>query len=76
VYARQYPPLPESLLSSLLEEDEVMPVSRELADQFMSEILLDSELDAPKRMSWQLPQLLPQRADLPDLRGSLRLPLL
>jgi hypothetical protein len=53
-----------------------MPVSRELADQFMSEILLDSELDAPKRMSWQLPQLLPQRADLPDLRGSLRLPLL
>jgi hypothetical protein len=46
VYARQYPPLPESLLSSLLEEDEVMPLSRELADQFMSEILPDSELDA------------------------------
>jgi hypothetical protein len=40
-----YPPLPESLLSSLLEVDEVLPLSRELADQSKPEILPDSELD-------------------------------
>jgi hypothetical protein len=41
-----YPPLPESLLSSLLEVDEVLPLSRELADQSRPEILPDySELD-------------------------------
>jgi hypothetical protein len=39
-------PLPESLLSSLLEEDEVLPLSQELADQSRPEILPDSELDA------------------------------
>jgi hypothetical protein len=41
-----YPPLPESLLSSLLEVDEVLLLSRELADQSRLEILPDSELDA------------------------------
>jgi hypothetical protein len=41
-----YPPLSESLLSSLLEVDEVLLLSRELADQSRLEILPDSELDA------------------------------
>jgi hypothetical protein len=41
-----YPPLPESLLSSLLEVDEVLQLSRELADQSKHEILPDSKLDA------------------------------
>jgi hypothetical protein len=40
-----YPPLPESLLSSLLEVDEVLALSRELANQSKPEILPDSELD-------------------------------
>jgi hypothetical protein len=40
-----YPPLPESLLSSLLEVDELLALSRELSDQSKPEILPDSELD-------------------------------
>jgi hypothetical protein len=40
------PPLPESLLSSLLEVDEVLSLSREQAEQSRLEILPDSELDA------------------------------
>jgi hypothetical protein len=39
------PPLSESLLSSLLEVDEELPLSRELRDPSKPEILPDSELD-------------------------------
>jgi hypothetical protein len=41
-----YPPLPESLLSSLLEVDEVLLLSQELANQSRPEILPGFELDA------------------------------
>jgi hypothetical protein len=40
-----YLPLPESLLSSLLEVDELLSLSRELADQSMPETIPDSKLD-------------------------------
>jgi hypothetical protein len=62
-----YPPLPESLLSLLLEVDEVLPLFREPANQSKPEILPDPEAAAAFATSGR-------QAALRGLRGSLRLP--